>query len=119
ADVREEFAFHLDMRVEDLRREGLSESAAREQALREFGNVDRGADGCVREGVSVERRRSATRFVTELRQDIKFGLRLIARNPAFSAVAIVTLAVAIGGNAAIFSVINALALKPLPVSHPQ
>jgi putative ABC transport system permease protein len=119
ADVREEFAFHLEMRVEDLQREGLSEAAARAQALREFGSVDRGTEGCVREGVTLERRRSATRLATELRQDIKFGLRLIARNPAFSFVAIVTLAVAIGGNAAIFSVINALALKPLPVSHPE
>src|SRR5262245_43590904 len=118
-EVREEFAFHLDMRVEDLRREGLSESAAREQALREFGSLDRGADACVREGVTIERRRSVARLVTELHQDINFGLRLIVRNPAFSVLAIVTLAVAIGGNAAIFSVINALALKPLPVRNPD
>ena len=118
ADIREEFAFHVDMRADDLRREGLSESAAREQALREFGNVARGIDACVREGVGIERRRSLARFATELGQDIRFGLRLIARNPRFSAVAIVTLAIVIGGNSAIFSVINPLALKPLPVNQP-
>lgn len=119
ADVREEFAFHVDMRAQDLQREGLSESAARDQALREFGNVARGIDACVREDVGIERRRSLTRFATELRQDVRFGLRLIDRNRRFSAVAIVTLAIVIGGNAAIFSIINALALKPLPVNRPD
>jgi len=119
ADVREEFAFHLAMRVDDLRREGLSESAAREQALREFGNVDRGTEACVREGAVIERRHTLTQLVTELRQDVRFALRLMVRTPMFSVVAVVTLAIAIGGNAAIFSVINALALKPLPVSQPE
>ena len=61
ADVREEFAFHLDMRIDDLRREGLTESAARAQALNEFGGVDGSTDQCVREGLTIERRRSATR----------------------------------------------------------
>jgi predicted permease len=119
ADIREEFAFHLDMRIEDLRRQGLSEAAAREQASREFGNVARGTDECVREDTAIERRRSLTRFASELHQDVRFGLRLMARNPMFSVVAILTLAIAIGGNAAIFSVINALALKPLPVRQPE
>jgi putative ABC transport system permease protein len=90
ADVQDEFAFHVDMRVEELRREGLSEPAAREQALREFGNVARGTDACVREGVGIERRGSLARFVSELHQDIRFGLRLIARNPTFSTVAVLT-----------------------------
>jgi len=119
SDVREEFAFHVDMRAEDLRREGLSESAARDQALREFGNVARGIDACVREDIGIERRRSLSRFATELRQDVRFGLRLIGRNRRFASVAIATLAIVIGGNAAIFSVINALALKPLPVNQPD
>ncbi len=119
SDIRDEFAFHLDMRIDDLRREGLSEAAAREQALGEFGNVAAGTEACVREGVAIERRHSLTRFASELHQDVRFGVRLMTRNPMFSVVAIVTLAVAIGGNAAIFSVINALALKPLPVKHPE
>ena len=119
ADVHDEFAFHVDMRVADLRREGLSESAAREQALREFGNVARGTEACVREGLELERRRSLSRVAGDLRQDLRFGLRLMARNPTFSAVAVLTLAIAIGGNATIFSVINALALKPLPANHPE
>jgi predicted permease len=118
-DVQEEFAFHLDMRVDDLITEGLSESDARAQALREFGNQSRGADTCVREGSIVERQRTLARLVSELQQDASFGARLLSRSPGFSTVAVLTLALAIGGNTAIFSVVNALALKPLPVRAPE
>jgi putative ABC transport system permease protein len=118
-DVRDEFAFHIEMRVADLMHEGLSEAAAHERARREFGDAARGAAACIAEGVAVERRHTITRLIEELRQDVSFGIRLIRRNPGFSAVAILTLAVAIGGNAAIFSLVNALALMPLPVRAPQ
>jgi predicted permease len=117
-DVQEEFAFHLDMRVADLVNAGLSESEARSQALREFGNRARGAQACAREGLTVERQRTLARLVGELRQDATFGARLLRRSPGFSTVAIVTLALAIGGNTTIFSLVNALALKPLPVRAP-
>jgi predicted permease len=117
-DVQEEFAFHLDMRVADLVNAGLSESEARSQALREFGNQTRGAQACAREALTVERQRTLARLVGELRQDATFGARLLRRSPGFSTVAIVTLALAIGGNTAIFSLVNALALKPLPVRAP-
>jgi predicted permease len=59
------------------------------------------------------------RLGSELRQDVGYAVRLIARNPGFSTVAILTLAVAIGGNTTVFGLINALALKPLPVHAPQ
>ena len=118
-DVHEEFAFHLDMRVDDLIKEGLSEADARARALREFGNQASGAAGCASEGVTVERQRTLTRLVSELRQDARFGLRMLGRSPGFSTVAILTLALAIGGNTAIFSLVNAIALKPMPVTAPQ
>ena len=92
---------------------GLSEPDARRQALHEFGNQSRGARACAREGLSVERQRTLARLVSELRQDAIFGARLLRRSPGFSTVAILTLALAIGGNTAIFSLVNALALKPL------
>ncbi len=117
-DVQEEFAFHLDMRIADLMQAGLSEPDARAQALREFGNQSRGAQACAREGLTVERQRTLARLVSELRQDATFGARLLRRSPGFSTVAILTLALAIGGNTAIFSLVNALALKPLPVRAP-
>ena len=118
-DVQEEFAFHLDMRVADLMSDGVSEPDARAQALREFGNQARGAQACAREGLTVERQRTLARLVSELRQDATFGARLLRRSPGFSTVAILTLALAIGGNTAIFSLVNALALKPLPVRAPE
>ena len=117
--MQEEFAFHLDMRVEDLMREGLPEAQARAQALREFGDRTRGLQACAREGSTVERQRTLARFASELRQDATFGARLLRHSPGFSAVAIVTLALAIGGNTAIFSLVNALALKPMPVRAPE
>ena len=118
-DVQEEFAFHLEMRVDDLVAQGLTAVEARAQALREFGNQTAGADACVREGTTVERQRTLTRLADELWQDASFGARLLRHSPGFATVAILTLAVAIGGNTAMFSVVNALALKPLPVRAPE
>ena len=66
----------------------------------------------------MERQRTLARLISELRQDATFGARLLRRSPGFSTVAILTLALAIGGNTAIFSIVNALALKPLPVRGP-
>lgn len=118
-DIDEEFQFHLDMRIEDLRREGLDEAAARAQALREFGDAARGADACAVHGETIERQRWLTRIVSELRQDSGYGLRLIRRSPGFSAAAIATLAIAIGGNTAIFSIVNALVFRPAPYGAPD
>ena len=119
SDVEEEFAFHIDCRIDDLMARGLTEAAAREQALREFGDRRRGTAACTTRGATVERQKTIARLGSELRQDAKFGARLVARSPAFSMIAILTLALAIGGNTAIFSIVNALALKELPVTRPE
>ena len=117
--MQEEFAFHLDMRVDDLMREGLSEAEARAQALREFGNQAARRAGVRRErGRPWNDRERWRGSSANLRQDATFGARLLRRSPGFSTVAILTLALAIGGNTAIFSLVNALALKPLPVPRP-
>jgi predicted permease len=118
-DVDDEFAFHLDMRIEDLMNAGLSEAEAEAQAQREFGDRVRGLRLCAQEGATVERQRTVRRLLSEVRQDAVFGARLFSRSPLFSMVAILTLALAIGGNTAIFSLVNALALKPLPVREPE
>jgi predicted permease len=117
-DVDDEFAFHLDMRADELVRQGVPEKDARAQASREFGDRARGATACVNEGVSMERQRTLWRWALEFRQDASFGVRLLARSPAFATAAILTLALAIGGNATVFSLVNALAFKPLPVHAP-
>jgi putative ABC transport system permease protein len=114
-EVHEEFEFHLEMRTEELVRAGLTTPAARAQALTEFGDPASGAKGCIRHEVRIERRRWLAQTVSEFRQDMLLGIRLIARNPWYSTAAILTLAVAISGNTTIFSVANALVFKPLPV----
>jgi macrolide transport system ATP-binding/permease protein len=118
ADVTDEFAFHIDMRIEDLTREGMTPAAAKAQAMREFGSVEHGTRACVREGRHMERQRWIARWCSEARQDLIYGSRFLARSPGFSAVAVLTLALAIGGNTTIFGLVNALTLKPMPAANP-
>lgn len=114
ADIAEEFAFHLDMRTDELVREGSSPSAARAQALREFGNPAVGADACTQTGDHLERRRRVARTFEEFLQDTTLGLRLLGRSPGFATVAVLTLALGIGATTAIYSVLDTLLLQPLP-----
>jgi predicted permease len=118
-DVRDEVRFHLEMRTRDLEAEGLDAAAAREQALREFGDVSRASDRLVKLDGRVNRQRGLSRLAAELQQDVSYGLRLIGRNKGFSGTAIVTLALAIGGNVALFAIVNALFLQPLPIPSPE
>jgi predicted permease len=118
ADARDEVLFHLDMRVEDLQRRGLKEADARTQAMREFGDLRPTLEQGLRHERRLERRVLLSRLLGDFRLDISLGVRLIARSPGLSAAAILTLAVAVAGNTAIFSVANALLFKPVPVAAP-
>ena len=119
ADVTDEFQHHIDMRTDDLVRRGIRAGEAREQAVREFGDLAAATRASVRRDERIERRRSLTRFASEFRQDMVFGVRLMVRSPGFTTVAILTLAVAIAANTAIFTVVNALLFKPAPLAAPQ
>ena len=119
ADASEELLFHVDMRVEDLKQRGFTEAEARAHALREFGDLRSSLEEGVRHERRLERRHLVSRLLGDFRLDIRLGVRLIARGPALSAAAILTLAVAVAGNTAIFSVANALVFKPVPVAAPQ
>jgi len=107
-DVRDEVEFHLEMRTADLMADGLTPSEARIRAREEFGDVAGSSARLFKQDRELERSRTLGRVASELRQDTAYAVRLIARNRTFSFAAVLTLGVAIGGNTAIFSMVNAL-----------
>jgi putative ABC transport system permease protein len=118
-DVDDEIAFHVEARARELVEEGMAPHAAREEALRLFGDVDRIRRSCREIGRRRERGRRRIEFFSELRQDSVFALRQLRQSPGFALVVVVTLALGIGATTAIFSALHAVVLRPLPFDHPE
>lgn len=110
-ELDEELRFHLERQVEKYVQNGLSREEAQRRARVEFGGVELAKEEC--------RDARGVHFVETLLQDFRYGLRTLGKSPGFVAVAVLTLALGIGSNAAVFSLIDALLLRSLDVPAPR
>ena len=118
-DLDDELAFHLAERERALIAAGQDPARAHAQALQRFGDFSTVRSECLAIDRDRDRAQRWAAFVGNVRQDVIYGLRSLRRQPAFAAIVLLILTVGIGANTAIFTLVDALMLRPLPVPHPE
>ncbi|HTB98263.1 MAG TPA: ABC transporter permease [Terracidiphilus sp.] len=110
-DLDKELRFHFESQVADKVRSGIPENEARRLTRIEFGGLEQIKEDC--------RESRGTMWVESLAQDIRYGVRQLCKAPGFTSIAILSLTLGIGANTAIFTLLNAILLRPLPVENPK
>lgn len=118
-EVDEELELHVELLTRELVERGMDPAAARDVAMRRMGDLASVRRACLDQGKRRDREMRLTRWIDELRDDVRFALRQLRRTPAFTLVAVVTLALGIGANGAIFALVDATLLEPLPFPGPD